>query len=66
MHETGMQEEIGHQLVKMTIIGHEKMKSADVFQIDSSQFQNKRGKEGDQINDQQILCDRGYAEHHVD
>ena len=65
MHEIGMQEQVGDQLIQMEIIGQEEVKAADIGQVDSSQLEYKCCKECNQVDDKQILCNRGYAEHHI-
>ena len=60
-----MQKQIGHQLIIMKVAGHEEMQSSDVCQVDSTHLENQRGKEGNQVDDQQILRDGWYAEHHA-
>jgi hypothetical protein len=35
MHEIGVEEKIGHQLVQVEVAGHEKMEATDIFQVDS-------------------------------
>ena len=64
MHERGVQKQIGHQLIIMEMAGHEEMQSPDVCQVDAAHLEDKRGKESNQVDDQQILCDGRYAEHH--
>ena len=66
MHETGMKKQIGHQLVEMEMTGHEEMQAPDISQVYTAHLQDKRGKKGYQVNDQQILRDGRYAEHHID
>ena len=59
-----MQEQIGHQLIIMEVAGHEEMQTPDVCQVNASHLEDQRGKEGNQVDDQQILRDGWYAEHH--
>jgi hypothetical protein len=49
----------------MEVAGHEEMQSANISQVDATHLEDKRGKEGYQVYDQQILCNRGYTEHHA-
>ena len=65
MHERAMQEQIRYQLVEMEMAGHEEMESANICQVYATHLQDKCCKKGYQINDQQILCDGSYAEHHM-
>jgi hypothetical protein len=64
MHETGMQEQIGNQLIEVEITGHEKVKASDICKVNTTQLKNVSGYECDQVYDQQVFGDRGYAEHH--
>ena len=65
MHETGVEEQIGDQLIEVEIACHKEMQAADVGQIDAAHLQDECGNECDQIDDQQIFCDGWYAEHHA-
>jgi hypothetical protein len=58
-----MKKEIGDELIKMEVIGHEEMEASDVGQIDSLHLQNIRRQKSDAVDDQQIFCDGWYAEH---
>ena len=59
-----MQEQIGYQLVQMEVAGHEEMKTSYVCEVDTTQLENVGGNECDQVYDQQVFGDCGYAEHH--
>ena len=65
MHEAGVQEEISHQLIQMEVAGQKEMQTSDVSQVDASHLENKRSKECQQINNQQILGNGWYTEHHI-
>ena len=64
MGESPMQELIGNQLIEMEVAGHKEMQAADIGQVDAAHLEDERGEECDQVDDQQILCDGRYAEHH--
>jgi hypothetical protein len=64
MHKAGMQEQIGYQLVKMEVAGQKEMQTTYICKVDTTQLENEGGYECDQVYDQQVFGDRGYAEHH--
>ena len=64
MHEVCMQKEISYELIEVEVVGHEEVQASNVGQVNASQLQNYGGQECYQVNDEQILCNRWYAEHH--
>jgi hypothetical protein len=63
VHKVGVKKQISYQLIKMEIIGHEKMKSADGRQIYSLHLKNQCCQECNAVDYQQIFCDGWYAKH---
>ena len=59
-----MQKQIGYQLIQVEIDGHKEVQTTDVSKVDATQLENEGGNECDQIYDQQIFGNCGYAEHH--
>ena len=64
MHEVSMQEQVGYQLVQMEVAGHEEVKTSYICEVDTTQLENVSSNECDQVYDQQVFGDCGYAEHH--
>ena len=58
-----MQKEISNQLIEVEILGHEKVKTTDIGEVDSTHLKNYRSQEGNEVDNQQILCNGGYAKH---
>ena len=65
MHEVGMEKQVGYELIEMEVVGHKEVQASNVGKVDTAQLQNYGGKECYQVNDEQILCNRWYAEHHI-
>ena len=63
MHKIGMQKQVGDQLIEVEILGHEKVKTADIGKVNSTHLEDYRSQKGNEVDNQQILCDGGYAKH---
>ena len=48
----------------MEVAGHEEMKTSYVCEVYTTQLEYVGGYECDQVYDQQVFGDCGYAEHH--
>ena len=60
-----MKKEICDQLIEMKMTRHEKVKSADVCQINATHLKDVGGNERKQIDDQQVFRDGWNTEHHL-
>ena len=47
----------------MEILGHEKVKAPDIGKVDSAHLKNDRCQKGNEVDNQQILCNGGYTKH---